>query len=285
MLRNNRVIFLSAGVYKDYSVALSNVHSQTQLLDYVAATDYVYLGSDFPFNHRYMDVVVGNAGVASMVIEVWTGNGWTPVVDIIDETNVAGAPLGQSGIISWQPDLDVSSWGFDDTDEMINAGAFPAGFPKIFKLYWARISFSADLDVLTEINYVGHKFSEDEALEAEYPELSSAAIKAAWKAAKTDWKEQTLMAGEYIVQELRGMKDVITSPSQILDWMQFEKASIHKTAEIIFRGFGDDYNDQRTEAMASYKKAINVGKFNVDLNLDANLEDAEKQMHSRYASR
>jgi len=285
MLRNNRVIFYHGAAYQDLSVALSDVHSGSKVLNFVSAADYLYLGSDFPFNHRYFDVSVVNAVAATPTIEIWTGSQWVSVVDILDETAVSGVPFAQSGVISWQVDLDLSSWSRDDTDNMLNQSAFAAGFPKIFGLYWCRMKWSADLTGTTALANLGHKFSEDVALEAEYPELASTAIKAAWKTGKTDWKEQTLMAAEYLIQDLRGMKDIITSPSQILDWKQFEKASIHKTAEIIFRGFGDDYADQRVEAHKSYKSSLSVGKFNVDLDQDANLSDYEKTTSVRFAER
>lgn len=285
MLRNNRIIFYHGAAYQDFSVALSDINSGSKVLNYVTAADYLYLGSDFPFNHRYFDISVFNAVAADLTVEIWTGSQWVEVVDILDETAVAGVPLAQSGIISWQVDLDLSSWSSDDTDNMLNQSAFPAGFPKIFGLYWCRMSWSATLTNTTAIQNLGHKFSEDPALENEYPELASTAVKAAWKTGKTNWKEQTLKAAEYIIQDLRGMKDIITSPSQILDWRQFENASVHKTAEIIFRGFGDDYNDQRIEAHKSYKSSLSVGKFNVDLDKDANLSDYEKTTNVRFAER
>jgi hypothetical protein len=283
MLRNNRVLFYNGGSFEDLSIALSDIHAQTKVIDFTAPNDYIYIGSDFPFNHRYFDLSVVNAVAATLSIDIWDGNSWVPVVDIMDETAVAGVPLAQSGTISWQVDLDESSWNYDDTNEMDNSGLTTG--PKIFKLYWIRMKYSATLTATTALRYVGHRFSEDAALESEYPELAGSAIKTAWKAGKTDWKEQTLLAGEYIVQDLRGVKDLITSASQILDWRQFEKASIHKTAEIIFRGMGDDYLDQRKDANIEYKKALAVGKFNVDLNLNANLEEVEKTTSRTYATR
>lgn len=285
MLRNNRVLFYHGAAYQDLSVPLSDIHSGSKVLDFVSAADYLYLGSDFPFNHRYFEPSVVNAIASVVSADIFTGSGWTPVVDVIDETASAGVPLAQSGIISWQPDLDVSGWSSDDTDAMVSNGHLPAGAPKIFGLYWARLKWSVDLTNTTAISVVGHRFSTDLALESEYPELASTTIKTAWKAGKLDWNEQHLLAAEYVIQDLRGMKDVITSPSQILDWRQFEKASIHKTAEMIFRGFGDDYADQRQEAANAYKKALSVGKFNVDLNLNANLEAGEQQQISKWISR
>ncbi len=282
MLRNNRFLFKRQGAFVDCSIPLSDIHAQTKVIDYTSG-DYIYIGSDFPFNHRYFDVTVVNAVAASISVDVWTGNGWTSAVDIMDDTAVAGVPFAQSGIISWQVDLDESSWAYDDTDEMSSSGLETG--PKIFGLYWARLSWNQTLTATMAMNYVGHRFSNDLDLESEYPEFSSTSVKTAWKAAKTDWKLESLLAGEYIVQDLRGIKNLITSASQILDWTQFCKASVHKTAEIIFRGFGDDYKDQYTTAAGSYKQALSVGKFNVDLNRNATLDDSEKDTNVTFMSR
>lgn len=247
------------------------------------AGDKLFLGSDFPFNHKYFDMKVVNDQAATMVIELWSGNGWIPVVDIMDETAIAGVPLAQSGIISWQPDIYKSSWSSADTNKMNSSGLQDG--PVIYKLYWMRISFSVALKATMEAFFVGHKFSDDPALECEYPELASAAVKSAWKTGKTDWKEQTLTAAEYIIQKLRGEKDLIISPSQILDWRIFEKASIHKVAEMIFRGMGDDYADQKTNAIIDFNKSFSLGKFNIDQDNDATLSEGEKTTNSSHAHR
>lgn len=282
MLRNNRIIQLSGSTYTDHSKNLSEVHGTSSVIN-MQAGDKLFLGSDFPFNHKYFDLKVFNDQAATMVIELWSGNIWVPVVDIMDETAVAGIPFSQSGIISWQPNLDTTSWSYDDTDEMGGSGLEDG--PKIFKLYWLRMSFNVALKTTLESYYVGHRFSADPALESEYPELGDSRNLTAWKSGKTDWKEQSLVAAEYIIQDLRGMKDLIISPSQILDWNIFEKASVHKTAEIVFRGMGDDYQDQKLDAMVNYKKALSVGKFNIDQDMDASLSDGEKRTNHLYGTR
>lgn len=282
MLRNNRILFKSGGIFKDFSAQLSDVHGLSQVINYIAPGDFLYFGSDFPFNHKYFDVKVANDQASTMTLELWTGNGWTSVVDILDETASAGKPFSKSGIVSWQPDLLKASWLNNDTFIMIGSGLETL---TMYGLYWLRMSFSASLKNTTEFNYIGHLFSADPALEAEYPDLAAASLMTAWAPGKTDWKEQALIAAEYIIQDLRGIKDIVTSPSQILDWRQFEKASIHKTAEIIFRGFGADYKQEATDAMIAYKKALSVGKFNVDLNQNANLDYREKMTNSSYGTR
>lgn len=281
MLLNNRVIFNNAGTLTDASIALSNIHSSSQVFDIQSATDYIYLGSDLPFNHRHIDLVAVNSNAASVSIDLWDGTSWVPAIDIIDQTVVTGATLAQDGIIAWRPDEDESSWSWDDTDDMANSGLQTL---KIKGLYWARMSFSADLSSTLSFNYIGYKFSKDEELESEYPELSLSTMKAAFKTGKTDWNEQALVAAEYIINDLRQM-NVITSQNQILDWRVFSKASVHKTAEIVFRAFGDDYKDNMLEANKQYKLSLQAKQYNVDQNRDATLTEAETKPITTFLER
>lgn len=281
MLLNNRIIFNNAGTLTDASIALSNIHSLSQVFDYETATDYIYLGSDLPFNHRHFGLTVVNAVVGVPTVDLWTGSAWVAAIDIIDETSSGGATLAQNGIIAWRPDEDVSSWAWDDTDDMTGSGLETL---KIKGLYWVRMKFSANLTDTLSFSYIGHKFCKDEELEAEYPELAQTSMKTAFKAGKTDWNEQELVAAEYIVADLRQM-NLITSPNQILDWRVFSKASVHKTAEIVFRAFGDDYKDNMVEAMKSYKNYIQLKQFNIDRNRDATLTEFETKSISTYLSR
>lgn len=282
MLRNNRILRLSGSTFTDFSVGLSQVHGTSKVLN-LQLGDYLYVGSDLPFNHRYFDLKVVNDVAAIPTIEIWDGVEWQAVVDILDETAVNGVPFAQSGIISFQPNLRVSGWGRQDTEDMANSDLEDG--PKIYQLYWARISYSVALKTTMELYHIGHRFSIDLALFAEYPDLQNANLMAAYKSGKTDWKEQSMVAAEYIIQDLRGIKNLIQSPSQILDWRQFEKASIHRTANIAFGGMGDDYTDQKLEAWKDYKAALAVGKFNVDENSNATLDALEKQTNVSYGSR
>lgn len=281
MLLNNRVIINNNGTLTDASIPLSNIHSGTQVFDFETATDYLYLGSDLPFNHRHFDIVTVNSVAATPTISLWSGSEWVNAIDVIDQTASAGVSLAQDGIIAWRPDEDESSWSWDDTDDMANSGLQTL---KIKGLYWARINWSADLTDTLSFNYIGYKFSSDAELESEYPELAQSSLKTAFKAGKTDWNEQTLVAAEYIINDLRQM-NVITSMNQILDWRVFSKASVHKTAEIIFRAFGDDYKDNLLEANKQYKNSLQLKQYNVDQNRDATLTEAETHPVTTFLGR
>ena len=273
MLRNNRVLLLRSGVLTDLSSALSDVNAGTKVID-IGLNDYIYVGSDLPFNHRHFEVQVANDQAVSMAVDIWDGENWISTLDVVDETqSTVGQTLSKSGIISFTPNPDVNSWAWDDTDEMSGSGLETL---KIFGLYWARFKPSASLKATTELLYVGHKFSTDAAMEAEYPDLARSALKTAWKAGKTDWNEQHLLAAEYITGDLRASKNLITSTNQILNWENYEKAGVHRAAAIIYQGLGEDYARELGVAMNAYKAALNVGNHQIDRNRNATLDEQER---------
>ena len=283
MLRNNRIMFLGSSSLQDLSLPLSDISRDDVAIPYASPDDFIFLGSDLPFNHRHFEIKEPNAVAATVSVRLWNGHEWIAAVDVLDDTSVGGVPLARSGIISWQPEKDEHVWCFDDTDEMTGSGLETG--PKIFGLYWARLAFSASLTATTALSYVGHRFCPPELVEANYPELADINEKTAWKPGKTSWADECLLASEQIIQHLRGKKDLIRSPSQILDPWQFAEACSHKAAEIIFRGKGKDHAQDMIGAMNAYSRAINVGKFNVDNNANATLDDGEKVSNIRHGFR
>lgn len=281
MLRNNRVILSKNGTLTDLSVNASNFLSGTNVINIVAATDKLYLGSDLPFNHRWFEVSVVNALASVPSVKLWNGSEWKAAVDVVDETqSTSGKVFSQSGIISWSPDRDEASWVRQQSTEDIAA----LTSLRIYDAYWAEMSFSGDLTGTTALGYVGHKFSKDENLFSQYPELENSTLMTAFKAGKTTWNDQTFEAAEYIIQELRS-KGVVFSKNQILDWSIFKNASVHKTAEIAFRAFGDDYSDNLMQAKKDFKEAMDLKAFNVDQNANAVQEEKERLRITDYLTR
>lgn len=271
MLRNNRVIYKDNTTLNDLSVAMSNYLSATSTLAIVAAQDAIYLGSDFPFNHRWFEVYSANAQASVPSISLWNGGSWVPAVDVIDETAVAGKTLAQSGIISWVPDRSNNGWTRQYSTEQIS----DLSSLRIYDAYWAKLSFSADLTATTALKYIGHKFSNDEELFAQYPDLEDANLINAFKTGKTNWNDQQFEAAQYIIEDLRS-QSLIFSKNQIIDWRMLKNSSVHKVAEIIFRSFGDDYKDNKKDAADAYKASKPMASLNLDKNMNAAQDDFEK---------
>ena len=279
---NNRLIFDDNGTLNDLSVNANNFLSGTFTLDVVAADDALYVGSQFPFNHRWFEVSTANDQAASISkIEVWDGDSWVETVDIVDETSDGTNTLAQSGYISWVTDKD-EGWLKDDTDD--GTGITGISTLKIYDLYWAKITFSADLKATTALKYVGFKFSSDEDLGAEYPELTLSNVIAQFKAGQTNWNNQHFLAARKIIIELI-KTNIIFSPNQILRPSVFKDASVHRVAAIAFKAFGDDYKDNRSDAMKDFYSSLNLKQFNIDINNNARLDPSERVSTTGWISR
>lgn len=271
MLVNNRVIHKDNTTLKDLSINVNDLYAGNGLLPFVAAEDKLFIGSDMPFNHRYFCLAVVNDVASVVSVDIWDGSEWRAAVDVLDQTkDINGKSLAQTGIISWTVDKDYG-FGLEDTTEDIP----DLSTLKIYNMYWVRLSFSSDLKSTTAISYIGHKFANDSQLEGYYPDLNRTALKTSFKAGKTSWDDQHVLAAEELIRDLRKMK-VILSGSQILDFESFNDAAIHKCAEIIMRALGDDYADERESAIQDYKNALDKVYFPVDKDGDGKLDTQER---------
>lgn len=268
---NNRIIFKDNTVLNDVSVNLNEFRLSNVTLPIVAAQDSLYIGSELPFNHRYFHVGTANTAASVISVAIWDGTEWEPAVDVLDQTAVGGKTFSQSGIISWSPDRNGSGWGLEDTTEDISA----LSTLKIYDLYWAKFTFSADLSLTTALKYVGHKFSRDEQLAGIYPELALSATMAQFESGKTTWDEQHIKASEIVVRDLI-RKYKASSVNQVMNWESYSGASLHQLAAIVFRAFGDDYQDQLDQALKDYKIAFNIESTQLDKNKNGKLDRSER---------
>jgi len=277
MILNNRILFSDNGTLNDLSISLNDFRAQDETIAIVAAEDKLYFGSPLPFNHRWFEISSVNAATATVSkIEVWDGDEWQEVVDIIDQTAIAGVTLAQSGIISWVPDKE-EGWVRDDTNDTDNSADPIEDLDSviIYDLYWVRFTFDADLSSNTALRFVGHKFSNENDLGGQYPELTLSTTKTQFKAGKVDWFEQEFIAAEEIISELE-RDEVVRTRDNILNWERFNLASVHKVAEIIYRAFGDDYVDNRKTARDYYFSNLRKGRKEIDRNRNARQDPLER---------
>jgi len=273
MLTGNRIILSDNGTLSDLSRALNDLFSESAVLPVVASEDKVYIGSEAPFNHRYLQVAVANDQASVVSVDLWTGSEWVAAVDVIDETkNASGHTLSQSGILQWTKNRD-KAWSCEAKSENVTG----LSGTNIYDMYWARLTFSGNLKNTTALSYVGHRFANDAQLGGMYPDLVRSTILAAFATGKTTWNDQHVLAAEEMIADLRSMKS-LWSGSQILDWEKFNIAAVHKVAHLIMRSFGDDWTDRRVEAATDYRKALSDSLVGIDRNMDGRLEPEEKMI-------
>lgn len=269
MLFQQRIIRDAGGTLTDYSRELSDLYADTVVLP-LASTDYLYVGSDLPFNHRFFYVDAVNIVGASFTAEIWDGKDWVAAVDVVDRTASGGKPLARSGVLQWSTERNAT-WSRENTTEDIPALATL----KIYDLYWARLRPSVTLTLTTSLKYVGHCFASDNDLGGRYPDLIKTEMLDAFKTDKTDWTDQHVLAAEAIIVDLRS-RGTIWSPSQLLHWEQFTQAAVHKCAEIVYAAFGAAYADHEKRARDRYEAALTMGPVVVDRDADGRIDVAER---------
>ena len=240
------------------------------VINLTPTVDFLYIGSDLPFNHRYFQVSVANAVSSVLSAEIWNGSEWKAAVDVIDQTSVGGKTFAQSGIISWSVNR-YETWGQQASTEDIPA----LSTLRIYDFFWARLKVSVSLTSTTALSYIGHKFSNDTDLGIYYPDLVQTDVKDAFSTGKTGWDEQHIFAAEEIISDIR-QKNLAWSGNQIMNAEAFNLASVHKVAANIMLSFGDDYVTKRKTALEEYGKAMNLKIFEIDRNIDGRLDASER---------
>jgi hypothetical protein len=267
------------GSIVDLTASLNNYRADTETVPLVAADDYIYIGSDLPFNHKFIEMSTASDEASVVSVDIWWANAWTAAVDLIDQTDSSGATLGKSGLIQWNTGENL---GWDP--EQDSADVTGLAGTKIYDMYWVRLAFSADLAATTALKYVGHKFCTDDDLFGEYAMLKNTSLMAAWETGKTDWSEQEFSASEDIVVDLK-RSNVIKSPSQLLDPEILRKPCIHKTAEKVFHGLGSKYIDMKKEAAKAYKDSLDLKMFVVDRSGDGRAQPSERYATTGWLNR
>jgi len=280
MQTGQRVLFSDNGVISDITISVNDFDEYVVTPAIVAAQDYIYIGTTMPFNHKWIEVGTVNAVASVASVYLWNDGAWESAVDIMDYTSVSGATLGRSGIIQFNTNIETGGW----TRERLSADVTGIASLAIYDMYWARLAFSVNLTAGMTLKYIGHRFSKDLDLFAEYPDLSNTALMTAWAAGKTSWDDQHVLAADYIVQRLISAS-IVRTDNQIMDWQLFKSAAVHKTAELIYGGFGPTMAENRKTARESFEASMNINYFNVDKSGDGQLTSSEKLQTVQEMSR
>jgi hypothetical protein len=272
-----RILYKNTSGIEEITHIVNRFSEDAFTFSYVVG-DYFYLLSDAPFNHYFLSFNGGNVNVTSMQIEYMSSNGWQVVANNADYTDL----WAKTGVVEFTPDRNYP-WAVRSTNY---GGQTIPGLESIniYDVYALRISFTNDLSPNLKINYMGHVFNDDIDLYSEYPIFNDAQFLTAFKVGKDNWEEQSIRAAELIIKDLKS-KGLIYSPGQILQRELFREASIQKTAEIIFRSFGNDYVDQCQRARKEYEYRMDVKNFVIDQNNNGVKDGFESQVSSGWLSR
>ena len=275
MTTKTRIIYSDNSTLSDFTQPLGNYHSGTESMVIEAANDKLFIGSHFPFNHLYFKVGTANTNTSAMTVKTWTNGTFDEVAELTDETLLSDASLGQSGFVSWVVDRSAG-WGREDTQsESGTERVTGLGGKKIYDLYWIEISWGSDFSAGSSLSWLGHKFSDDNDLKTEFPDLLRSNTLTAFESGKTDWEAQHVLAADLVSDELIKMGAAIHE-NQILERDDFKLASVQAVAKVAFNAFGDDYNDNRDEAQNEFIQRMRLGiKRTIDKDNDANVDRHE----------
>ena len=246
------------------SAEVDNVYNNSLVVD----ADALYIGSYFPFNSFFIKHVVANETASNLQVAAWDGSTWADCARVTDETSLSGATFGQDGYITIVPNRD-NVWTKEDTEDIDELSTLT-----IYDQYWLKLTFSSVIDVLTEVQWMGTKFSNDTDLGVEFPELTLSALIAGFQTGKTTWEEQHILAANIIENDLKA-KSIISDKLQLIERRNMVNASISKVAEIIFNGLGQDNQEDVNAARAEYNRRINKS-FTVDQNSDGVVDPDER---------
>lgn len=285
---NQRLFYSDNGTLSDLTTRLNDFRDGSfDLSGYVPGEDYIYIGADLPFSHKYFDLSAFNSDASNIVIEYWDNSQWRPVIDVINETlsDDATKSFTKSGIISWKSPRSSQAW----VSETESSDIPELSSTLIYCFYWLRISFTGTLSSGTTLNHIGYKFADDNALFGEYPDLNNQQMMDAFEptlaaGTKTDWKEQELIASSYILTRM-GTAGIAFTPSQILNFDILKEPCIHKTAEIIYAALGDPYEPRRKLSADKFNEAFSIDKFQIDTNADTKIDGIEKIVSQSFLSR
>lgn len=247
------------------STEITDRLAQPNGANYVLAlqtSDALYVGYHGKFSSRYFQVGVGNAVVSSVSVTYWDGSNWTAVDDIVDQTQVAGATLGQSGFISW---VNKDNW----------VARSLTGIDSDVELYWVKLTVSVNLSGTTALKSVLNVYSDNVLLSAYFPELVSDTNYLPPGA--SNFLAQHVAAKDLVVLRLKQRK-AIQSDSQIIDANEVAVAATYACAKLILQPIATSEAARVLYDMASKGFDDEIGRvqFSVDENEDGLITDAER---------
>jgi hypothetical protein len=273
-----RVFFKEGTSLIEITEQINRYRTDTYLMS-LSTSDAIYIAADFPLNNFFVKTgPVTNTNESSIIIDYWSSQGWVPVVHKNDYTEA----FSKSGYIEFTPDIDTA-WQRENTN---SSGQSIDGLENIsvYGMYWIRLTVSSDLSDEVELEYIGHKFSDDFDLYSEFPVFNDPEFLTGFETAKQSWEEQHIRAADLIIQDLK-RKGIILGAEQILDRSILSPASVSKVAELIYNAFGRDYKDNRDDARKEYNTRMDLSQFVVDTNNNAIKEIRDIESRQGWVSR
>lgn len=240
-------------------------------LDLLTATDCLLVGMQYPFNNFFLNIDTPNTLASILTLEYWDGSNWVPAVDVLDGTSSAGVSLAKSGHILFSLDRTKTGWQ-KVTDP--TQGSHPSELDnlKIYDLYWLRVSFNADLDVLTKLQELGFAFTTGDKLKSIKAEVDK--FLPAFKTGKTNWIPEIMTASKMMVTEFK-KAGLVLGAQQVVRLDDFWLPATYKALWLIYNSLGPAYAETATQLASQFHSSMNVNNITVDENQNGQPDPSE----------
>lgn len=220
----------------------------------MTSSDFLYVGFPGKFAARHFNFSTLNTNATALTVEYWDGSTWSAVKDLVDETQ----GFTKNGFVSW---INVGDWTAVEQTPIDDV-----------KLFYVRITLSANLSAGTSLQSVLNLFSDDSMLRRYYPELVS--DPRYLPPGRTDFLEQHLAGKDKVVLRLMQRK-VINDESQIVDPNEVSAAAMYATVKIILT-FIDQDDEDLARAEKAFSNEIDDLVKSIDQNKDGVVSQNER---------
>lgn len=221
----------------------------------LGGSNYLYVGSVLPLTSLYAALSASATG-AQLGVEYYTSEGWQAARYTQDLTD----GLSTSGYIEFEAFRDKPWFKVGNTVDVVELSSY-----ELYDRYWCRLSLDAVATVTME--WLGHKFCSSTDLLRQFPGLRTSSALRVFGDSKTDWEEETIIASELMIQDLRDKYSII-SADQLGQIDRLKHACVARTAALIYSGFGDSGVDDEQRALEKYENRLTPGQIVVDSNSD-----------------
>lgn len=268
----SKIIFSDNSVLADNSRDLNDYQAGTTALSWVATQDALFVGSPYPFTSKYIKVSTANpSGSARLSISYWDGTAWRSMSDFTDHTVSSGRTLARSGYLEFATDKRYTWTACDTVDSNDQEKVTGLGDVTVYDMYWIKITATEDLSAT--LSWCGDIFCQDADLGALSPHLLNATFMTDWKAAKTDWEEQRVVATDLIIQALKNLH--LEDANLLLNKSELCLATVYQTMAVIYGAMGDGYTEQAAESADTATKLLKTKNITKDNNLDGRRNPTE----------
>ena len=258
--------------FEDLSQSMQDYGRNEEVVDLVAADDFLYVGFVKPINALFVEMNTVNTVTNTFDARFFNGTTFVALTEFLDDTR----GFTRSGFISWKRDqIDEAKTTIDGQEA-----------------FWYRFKASANHDVGTKVQGLNIVFADDEDIKAEVFEIVGTKF---LPSGTTSHILTHVSARDEIVQLIRNHKN--TKFSQVnfklldmtafdfLDFFQIRNAATYLAISKIYWNISDQPDDNWSikgeRWRKRFKEAVNVFLLDLDRDNDGLKDNSDQTFQTR----